>query len=451
MDTKQKVGISALTVYGVLLVAIFFWWLVVCCFMPVKVTNTTININNQKITTTDALGNPVEDERSLFEVNIYDNFFEIVINSIWDENKNAFSSYCIQYVANSALVDNGRSTNSAFAAKVYSSLYNKNIEYSNFTEVYKKEINQWDENVKNYILWDQKDVIKERDIIYSYDIFKNATCCTYSGVSNGTEIKWTKDDTVLDTLNLTKSFMLIEVGDELFGMTPKGINIDRKTHSGEFFLETYKHEGDFYPGKYDTAYYQDNKFIACDINYIIKNIYDKVASLNSGTDGEFSIKLGDYFNYKYNSGNYVYKDLLPGDSKYANVLNKVQTSVNIKAKRSEGKATSANNSLINFFKDQENYGVTEDNTFDYSGSANIYEVTNSDFVFDNGTLTLCEKFVNYFSDYSNKMRLKVELDLTNYKYMGYENIKINTGKFLVYRLNDIELNARLEDYNLEVI
>ena len=73
-------------------------------FMPTKYVNYTFNVDKQKITY-DYNGVTGTYEKYFWEVNIHKNFYEVVINSIWDETEKEFKSYCIQFISNSNSLD----------------------------------------------------------------------------------------------------------------------------------------------------------------------------------------------------------------------------------------------------------------------------------------------------------------------------------------------------------
>lgn len=469
MEKKKIFGIACLSVVGMFCVAIWFWYLYVLYMSPVKTPNYTYNIGKQSNAVTNELGEVVEDERSFMEINVYDNMFEVIINSTWDENKNAYMSYCFQFVSNSKLSvgawpSSGQMQN-AEAFWAMRSLKNVNIfgfnnigssfdKYANIKQVSVTQIgNEREENEQWRGLKKYRDIVRERNVFYSSEVFQNATLFTYSGLSNGTEILWTPDENVMERLNSKNGFMLVQIGTgeekELFGISPRGTDVNTENHSGEHWIGSNRYSGDFKTKKsWYNPVYLDHQFKSLDMNYILSVIYNKVSTKQAGTDIDASIAFGDYFNYKINTGNNVYEDLMPSDSKYSKILKRVQTSINMHLKVNAGNATSSNNSLIGHYKGVENFGVTEENTFDYATSSNVYDLTENDFVIKNNTLVLSENFKNAFGDYVRKMRLRITIDMNKFSALGIKNLKINTGEFFVYKINGNEVNQKLSDYVL---
>lgn len=445
MEKKKIFAIAGITLWSILVLAVFGWWLVVCCFMPTKFLSYTINVDKQRISTTDKLGNPVTDERYPFEINIYDNMYEFIINSIWDEKENAFRSICFQYVTGSSFSENEFKLNKWSLFNLYGSSYNL-VKTEEFGAKEKVRNN-------NVLIW-KDDVTQNRNKFYNFDVFKSASVYSYTALSQGTELAWKPNEKIKSEVNTDKFFFLFQVGSgdktELFGVSPKGCNITLDKQ-GEFYLGENTQAGDFNVGLGDTAIYRNYNWISCNMNYIMNYVYYACCDLPSGTDAILPIEFGDYFNFKYNAGNNQYKDLTAGDSKYANISSAVKSSFNIKVKRIKGQASTAHESLIGWYKGVKNFGVTEENSYDYTSSSNIYEVKNKDFTFDNGVLTLCDSFKSAFADYVGKIRLRVVIDFTEYKFLGYEKISINSDDFFVALINGNEVNQKLNNYELEVV
>lgn len=435
MSAKAKVGLVLEILVCVVCLVFIAWWVVLQFFGQTKILSYNVNIDKQVVASKNELGEVKTTEKALFEINIYDNFYEVVINLIWDEKQELFYSYCFQFVAN-----NNEKLNiySVFKDAIYTSKgYNERKEggkgaFGLFTDIY-----------------------RDRDIVLGNQEYKNLTLFTYKGVSDGTVTNWQKDDKLLQKMNEKDSFLTIQLTNSdksktLYGMQPRNENIEFE-RNGEFYFDKYTSYGDYDSYQLNHDYYINYRYRTCDILYILEKIYSDCLGLNSGTDEDRYLLFNDYFNYKvYKDGSYV--DLLSGDSRYAKLDETVKTRIVSHVKRSEGLCVSANNSLIGWLKGVENYGVTADNTFTYSTSSGIKNVTENDFVIQqidgDYTLILCDEFVENFSKYSGKIRLNIALDMT--KFSELSNIKINTGEFYVYKLNETELNIRLENYDLGV-
>ncbi len=438
MEKKKIFAIVGSVIAALPILIIIGWWLCMILFMPTKYVNYTFNVDKQKITY-DYNGVTGTYEKYFWEVNIHKNFYEVVINSIWDETEKEFKSYCIQFISNSNSLD--------FTAD-YSTVGTKTIGS-------KREKDPG----RGLLVWKEY-ITKYRNIYKGNADYRNLSVYTYVGSSVGNEMQWQEDSTILNKMLEDDFKFLIQIGSgeetELFGLSPLNNNAEFSTTS-EFYINSKNYqtnnksdfEGDLKVGLGDTAFYYDYNYYSCDILYILERIYDYCSGMQNGTDGGRKLIFGDYFQY-YSRNGTTYTKLNKGDRVWGKVNETVQSAFAAYVKVDDKISSSAHDSLINYYKGVENFGVTSENTFDYATSSNIYEVTDKDFVFEDGVLSICENFKNAFGSAAGKFRLNVNIDFSNPKFLGYETISINTDVFFVHKINGVEINQKLNNYILEV-
>ena len=412
---------------------IIFWHICILTIMPTKLASYTFNVDKQVVSTTDAVGKKVEVEKPLLEINVYDNFYEVIINSIWDEKQNSYFSYCFQFVSNSDKLD----------------MNSTRSEILKTTKIGSREEQRKEASWLSFMFTNHYDI---NNVIYGMPQYKNTSVHTYIGKSNGTEMSWQASDTILEKINASDFFWTIQLTNdngqkELFGMTPKGTNIDCEKNN-DFYVDTITTTGNTSGNGLVHNFNENNRYVACDIYYILDRIFYSLKNLQPGTNETREIVILDWFDYLYYDGK-TYQSIFKGDSRYAKVVETAKSSFVSDIKINSGTATNANESLIHWFKGVENFGVTAENTFDYETSFGVLKVSEKDFdvVFkdETYTLTLCDSFFNNHKDDFNKVRLEIVIDAPTW---FLENAKVNTDYFICYSLNGTELNIRLENYKI---
>lgn len=433
MSKGKITGIVFGTLGSMFCLAMIVWHVCILTIMPTKIASYTFNVDKQVVSTTNAVGEKVEVEKPLLEINIYDNFYEVIINSIWDEKQNSFFSYCFQFVSNSEKL-NMDSTRSDILKT---------------TKIGSREEQRKEASWLSFMFKNHYDI---HDVIYGVPQYQNTTIYTYVGKSSGTEMTWQASDTVLEKMNTSDFFWTIQLTNdngkkEIFGMKPRGINIDCEKNN-DFYVDTITTIGNTSGNGLVHNFNENNRFVACDIYYILDRIFESLKDLQPGTNETRELVMFDWFDYLYYDGK-TYQSLFKGDSRYANVVETAKSSFVSDIKINTGEATNAQQSLMHWFKGVENFGVTAENTFDYETSFGVIEVTADDFDMkfekDVYILTLCDEFLNIYKDSYNKIRLNISLNIPGWLF---DNAVINTNNFICYKLNGTELNIRLQDYDL---
>jgi len=433
MSKGKITGIVFGTVGCLFCVAIIVWHVLILTIMPPKLASYTVNVDKQVVATTNTLGEKVEVEKPLLEINVYDNFYEVIINSIWDEKQNSFYSFCFQFISNTdkLVMDSARS-DVLSTNKIGS------------REEQRKEASWLSFMFKNY--YDIKDVI------YGNPQYKDILVNAYIGKSNGTNMIWQKSDEMLDKVKTSEFFWTIQLTNEngekeLIGMKPRGTNIDCEKHN-EFYFDTITTTGETSKNGFVHNFNENNRYVACDIYYILDRIYEGLKDVTPGTNEQREIVVQDWFDYLYYDGK-TYQSIFKGDSKYAKVVETAKSSFVSNVKVNSGTATNANESLIHWFKGVENFGVTAENTFDYETSFGVLKVTEKDFDVslknDTYKLTLCDEFLKAHKEDFNKVRLEIVIDAPTW---FLEASEVNTNNFICYTLNGQELNIKLENYKI---
>ena len=433
MGVGKKIFISITTIVCMVCLSLVGWYAWILFKAPTKIASDTYIIGNQTINKLDAVtGETTEDSRPFFEVNVFNNAFELKINELFDETETNFFTHGLQYISDGKLN----------FTELYRDIFN-NLNISNLE--YMSDIGTT--TTEDYLLdkaWFEPSEIKRvtyKNSIYKAIGFVNTEIYEYA---SGADTKFVNTQEKINEETLFK----LQIGDQIYGMQLKYDDIDISSKKAIAEIEEYL--GTEGSGLLSKTHYYNKTYIyrAFDIHYLAELIYNSVSNVAAGTSEDIVLRFGDYFNYfTYDGSAYTQKVS-------AEIRDKLITQINsnyvIRVNKYDFNLDSSEKSLFNNYKGAENIKEEDivNEILDYNLSKQIKNVTINDFDFietDNSgayILRLSEDFKSKIEKDKSLILLNIDLDLTDYgiELVGIEKSSLSDFKIYkaTYKVNGVE-------------
>ena len=437
MSVGKKIFISVITIVCMVCLGLVGWYSWIWLKAPTKIASDTYIIGNQTINKLDVVtGETTEESRPFFEVNIFNNAFELKINELFDETETNFYSHGLQYISNSV----NSSNKLLFIAE--KSDENGFLDVSNLV----KMSNFGGETQQDFLLDTSAFLTKEfKRVTYTNAIGKaiNLNGMQIYEYASGADTKFVNTQEIIYEDTLFK----LQIGDEIYGMQLKYDDVDVSTAEYIGSIENYVSTESVGFTKIHN-YRNVRIYRAFDIHYLAELIYNSVSNVAAGTSEDIVLRFGDYFNYfTYDGSAYTQKVS-------AEIRDKLITQINsnyvIRVNKYDFNLDSSEKSLFNNYKGAENTKEEDivNETLDYNLSKQIKNVTINDFNFietdKSGSyiLRLSEDFKFKIEKDKSLILLNIDLDLTDYgiELVGIEKSSLSDFKIYkaTYKVNGVE-------------
>lgn len=437
---KKSLGktllIVLLSVLGVVAVALDIWCGYIHFFGKEKVANTTVNIGDMTVTSTDSVtGETVTETKTFLEVNAFDNAIEIKFNDLQDESQTKFFSQGIQIMVK----DNSKLD-----------LRSKNVFDGSFSKTIKTKTVRTEDYKYKFLTW--YDYV-EQSIVLTDRIYKNVDLFEYQSADN---------------FETPLSSDLILSGDEFFklqaqdgdktkiiglkfkdynvtyknGIPTKDLDVSKMTRVGSHSYTQSDINALIYNKKTD---YKDVYYRAYDIYYLIEYISNAVQGLGKGYIGETYIKMPDIFTFYDGNENGEYKNIMPKDDAFMNIESRGLLFSKIKITVNEGDLVSSTQSMFNKIRNYQNYTTDENyiDKTDYLTGRSLITATLDDLEWieteDAGvyTFALSEDFKKKWIKFKYSAFIKVVIDSEYLEDCGitYQDFDLTSaGDFTIYNI-----------------
>lgn len=376
------------------------WYVYVVLYGEVKQVVNTYEVGLQTL-------EDGSDTKYFIEVEYYSNenkngyeCFEIKFNYLLDEDKNAFYSQGLQYVANS--IDD----------KISLNLVNTSI----------KSDHHWGA-LGNYY---------DRNLFYSYVPGDTTSFYNYASGND-------YDTTILSTNPVGDgSYFRIQLDKDLFLMKFKSSYRENRNPSD--YSQELDIDADYYsPAIY--CWYKDSDYLLYDYSYFAQLLYNAMGSISNGTQSAAVFEFGnifDYYAYDENLGTY---DNQPIEDT-TKVITDISSYYSIYVRKHADGIQKASQSLFNCVQGSSTFNISNDYAEDdYFIGRTIIDCDIYDFDYINIAegyclLSLKDSFVDYYSQYSDDISLSICIDLDrlselNIKFYGFDT-NSNLNKFSIY-------------------
>ena len=373
------------------------WYVWILFNAPNKIVSQTFLVGDQVVIKEDG----TTEKKSFIDINLYDNVFEIKFNYMLDETRTAFYSQGLQYVLKDSSGD-----------------FNLNGSYTNVLSTKTEQ-----GKAEHYLLttWERTDTITQ---IWGDKSYLNVDKFNYmSGDDYATPL--------ISTNPIDRdTFFKIQLGDDLYGMKFRGINID---FTDEFYLgsNNYLADTEYYVLWAKFIYNYERYYKSCDVDYFATLLFNSISqSVKAGTNQILTFEFGDLFEYyEFDTEKQQYSDKKVESDKSAKISADIKSYYSINVSVHEGDMTSSSQSLFNSYKGNSNYNV--DLTLDdYFVGRNIVEVdvNKFDFIETSTTgvyyLSLAEDFKTFYDDYKHLVEFEIVIDLDYLNSLGVEYIGV---------------------------
>lgn len=413
---KKAFKITGITLLALLFLAclvIDCWYLAIVLNGDEKVVSKTFNVGTFEL----ADGS----QKRFMEVEYWANkdgsgqeVYEIKFNYLMDENKEYSYSQGLQYV------------NTANDERI---TFTYDLGYS------KDEI-KVQERLSGFWVWARYNYSIQHSHVYTSGGYYN-----YASAGNDEYLRSTNP---IDS----NTFFKIEIGDQLYLMKLKGgygqkddgnITGTYGTPLDESTLwTTIVNHGNIY-----------NYYAEYNITYLAAIVLSSIRSAKYGTNCEYVFEFGNLFDYyAYNSQSGQYDEDPTSFDKTVKLSEDIKSYYSVFVKVHEDGLTKASDSMFGSFMGNQNFNMSESyDQQDYFIGRTIISADNS--VFDKVLISEDEKFValklnkdfiNFYSEYKQKIELEVAIDLDVLEAEGYEFVGFTTDNGLTdFNIRNINL------------
>lgn len=409
------ISMSILTILLLVCLGLDVWHGWIRFFAPAKEIHNTYLIGRQTVKQMDIVtGEDVEVSKPFFEVNVFNNGFELKINEVFDETQTGFYSRGLQYIAK-----NGKEF--TFVIKPWDSTLealmnaNKDIDitkhYTYLKDVGTREhtynyTGEFVVNIGKFKRYEYCNHYYTQKKLYSAKSFTNINFYEYASAL-GTEFV----ESTINPINEDTTFKL-QIGDKIYGMKLKydalGLTDDNLIGSNDTHI---RYEGDFKQYEYFNV---DEYYRAFDIHYLAESIYDSVNGIAKGTSKDIVLRFGDYFEYFVFDGQ-TYNDKVTIEMKNK-LIEYVNSNFLIRVNVFDTNLNSSEKSFFSYYKGNQNVSEEdiEETVTDYTLAKSIKLVTIKDFEWIETNVS-GEYIFKLSEDFKSRNEFKRDLILLNIK------------------------------------
>ena len=372
MSKLKKFGIAIAVLLLIVCLGINVWYLGISFLGNEKIVANTFEVGLQKLEDGDT--------DYFVEVNYMADMFEVKFNYLLDENKTAFFSQGLQFMA-----DNTGTIQFPFVM---------------------------DDNRSHWLTTD----------IRGWAAFTEGTYSIYlDGYLGQNTYNYMSGDNYESVQNSTNPFnqnsrFKITLGEDTYLMAFKGHDIGYGTTINNYAYTTYWKDtsASLMDWKHDFYY-------SSDVYYFCYLLYNALSTVENGTKSPHIFEFGDLFDYyEYDEGSATYNEKVNLD-KAKSISKDIRSYYSIMVNKSANKVQKATDSLFNCVGGNANFNLSGDYASDdYYIGRTVITAGNKAFdlvkVADNNyALKLRDDFVAKYIDIADVIFLRVEIDLDYYK------------------------------------
>ncbi len=399
LKTGTKViSIILAVIIGLACLIIDAWFLYIKLHGETKMTSVTVNMNELKLadgSTKEII--QIKHKRNKNRSGI--ELFEIKLNYLTNENKDAFFSQGLQYA--------GNSLNSAIVWKDF--------------DYISKTAGNWDYKFNQYKLQEVSRFLWKGNYYASYfSPFTDTKKYEYQSFNDFATIGSTNPIT-------PSSYFTLQLGgtNEIIYMQLKGDNyatINKATHLITADQEEsigYKSREGTFESDYITIFNDYN------MDYFAYTLYQSISTLPSGTKGKFVFEFGNIFKYFLAENGFVGNEIQTEDS--TKVINNIKSYYTISVEVYDDGAKNANDSMFGVIKNDPTFSIKPSygDSGNYFAGTSILDCDIYDFDLVRideiyCALKLKKEFLSAYEKYAKDIKLNIVIDTSILKAQGLD-------------------------------